>query len=103
MYRAFRSFRLQPPPAPLPPLFVPFSFQRGQVTATAVMQLVERGALDLDADVRTHVPAWPEKPEGAVTLRHLLTHQSGIPHYGRGALAYDDLRHYASRSEERRV
>jgi len=33
MYRAFRSFRLQPPPAPLPPLFVPFSFQRGQVSA----------------------------------------------------------------------
>lgn len=69
------------------------------VTATAVLQLVERGALDLDADVRRYVPAWPEKPEGAITPRHLLAHQSGIPHYGRGGLAYDDRRHYATLAE----
>lgn len=50
-------------------------------TATAALQLVERGKLDLDRDVNdyletTHVPeAFPDRP---VTLRHLLTYTSGF-------------------------
>jgi serine beta-lactamase-like protein LACTB, mitochondrial len=53
------------------------------LAAVAAMQLVERKLLDLDADVRTYVPEFPDK--GAViTTRHLLTHQSGIPHYSNG-------------------
>ena len=52
-------------------------------TAVAIMQLVERGLLDLDAPaneaLRAYrlVPAWPE--HRPVTVRHLLTHSSGIP------------------------
>ena len=52
------------------------------MTAVAVMQLVQAGKLDLEADVRTYVPAFEEKP-WPVTLRHLLCHQSGIRHYQR--------------------
>jgi CubicO group peptidase (beta-lactamase class C family) len=53
------------------------------LAAVAAMQLVDKELLDLDADVRTYVPEFPDK--GAViTTRHLLTHQSGIPHYSNG-------------------
>jgi serine beta-lactamase-like protein LACTB len=47
------------------------------ITATAVLQLSERGRLDLDAPVQRYVPTFPEKP-WPVTSRQLLCHQSGI-------------------------
>ena len=50
------------------------------ITAVAVMQLVEAGKIDLDADIRTYVPEFPDKGE-KVTARHILTHTSGIRHY----------------------
>lgn len=50
--------------------------------AVVAMQLVEKGLLDLDADVRRYVPEFPEKEKGVITMRHLLSHQSGISHYG---------------------
>ncbi|KQO48383.1 MULTISPECIES: serine hydrolase [unclassified Frigoribacterium] len=48
------------------------------VSATAVMQLVEQGALDLDADVQQYLDFDLDTPKGAVTLRHLLTHTAGF-------------------------
>lgn len=53
------------------------------VMAVLALQLVEQGRLDLDADVRQYVPEFPEKT-GVVTTRHLLCHQSGLPHYTNG-------------------
>jgi serine beta-lactamase-like protein LACTB len=50
------------------------------MTATAVMQLVERGAIDLDAPIQKYCPAFPEKP-WPVTARLLLGHQAGVRHY----------------------
>ena len=50
------------------------------VTAVLIMQLVERGALDLDADVSTIVPEWPKK-QWPVTCRQLLSHLGGVRHY----------------------
>lgn len=50
------------------------------VTAVAVMQLVERGKLDLDAPVQKYCPAFPEK-QWPVTTRQILGHTSGIRHY----------------------
>jgi CubicO group peptidase (beta-lactamase class C family) len=53
------------------------------VTAIAVMQLVERGQLDLDAPAHEALRAFhlvPAQPGlGAPTARHLLTHTAGIP------------------------
>lgn len=54
------------------------------LVAVAAMQLVEAGGLDLDADVRRYVPEFPAKSRGVVTTRHLLCHQSGLPHYSNG-------------------
>lgn len=49
------------------------------VTAIAALQLSEKGLLDLDADVRTYVPEFPDK-EVKITARDLLCHQGGIVH-----------------------
>jgi CubicO group peptidase (beta-lactamase class C family) len=51
------------------------------ITATAVLQLVERGLVSLDDPVQRFVPSFPRKPQGEIRLRHLLTHTSGIRHY----------------------
>lgn len=51
------------------------------MTATAVMQLVEQGKVDLDAPVQRYCPVFPEK-KWPVTTRHLMGHTSGIRHYG---------------------
>ena len=48
------------------------------VTTTAVLQQVERGALALDAPVARWLPAFAAEGKGAVTVRHLLTHTSGL-------------------------
>ncbi|MFI4916026.1 MAG: serine hydrolase domain-containing protein [Phycisphaerales bacterium JB060] len=53
------------------------------VTAVAAMQLVEAGQLDLDADVREHVPEFPDKG-AAISTEQLLAHLSGIVHYRNG-------------------
>lgn len=49
------------------------------VTVTAVMLLVERGDLLLDDPVYTLLPAFDNHGKAAVTVRHLMTHTSGLP------------------------
>ena len=51
-------------------------------TGMAVLQLVERGMIDLDAPIQTYVPTFPEKPEGVITPRMLLR-TSGTPRLAR--------------------
>jgi serine beta-lactamase-like protein LACTB len=51
------------------------------MTATAAMQLAESGKLDLNADIRDYCPAFPPK-QWKITALTLLTHTSGIRHYG---------------------
>jgi CubicO group peptidase (beta-lactamase class C family) len=48
-------------------------------TTTAVMLLVEDGKLDLDAPVARYLPAFSGGEKNRVTIRHLLTHSSGLP------------------------
>jgi len=67
------------------------------ITATAVMQLVERGRLDLDAPVRRYVPSFPEK-QWPITSRQLLAHLGGIRSYLPGEV-FDVQRHYNSALE----
>jgi CubicO group peptidase (beta-lactamase class C family) len=52
------------------------------LTATAVLQLYERGALDLDAPIQTYCRAFPQKP-WPVTARQLLGHLAGVRHYAK--------------------
>lgn len=53
------------------------------LTATAAMQLVEQGKLDLDAPIQKYCRAFPEKP-WPVTARQLLGHLGGVRHYKGG-------------------
>lgn len=50
------------------------------MTALAVLQLVDQGKIDLDAEVQTYVPYFPRK-QWPVTVRHVLGHLGGISHY----------------------
>ncbi|RKN47772.1 serine hydrolase domain-containing protein [Micromonospora endolithica] len=60
------------------------------VTATAVLQLVQKGDLDLDADVREHLDfVLPRRFDRAVTLRHLLTHTAGFEERIDGLIGLD--------------
>ena len=70
-------------------------FQSGSVgkqfTATAVMLLVEDGALSLADRLKKFYPDGPAAWD-PITIRHLLTHTSGIPDYTDGKV--DNRRDY---------
>src|SRR5437899_6536150 len=49
-------------------------------TATAIMQLVDEGLVDLEAPVRTYLPKFRVKDKALsdqILVRHLLTHMGG--------------------------
>jgi CubicO group peptidase (beta-lactamase class C family) len=50
-----------------------------QVSAVLVMQQVEAGKLSLDGTVRLYLPEFAGPSGGAVTVRDLLQHLSGLP------------------------
>ena len=50
------------------------------MTAVDILQLAEKGKIDLDAEVQTYVPYFPKKP-WPVTVRQVLGHLGGISHY----------------------
>ena len=56
-------------------------------TWTAVMQLVEQGKLDLDADVNTYIDfKIPERDGQPVTLRNIMTHTAGFEEQLKGLM-----------------
>ncbi|MEZ4585042.1 MAG: serine hydrolase domain-containing protein [Gemmatimonadales bacterium] len=59
-------------------------------TWTAVMQLVEQGKLDLEADVNGYLDfEIPSTYPEAITLRHLMTHTAGFEEDPRGLISED--------------
>ena len=59
-------------------LFDLASLTKVVATTTAVMLLVERGRLDLDAPVVRYIPEFLGAGTAAITVRQLLTHTSGL-------------------------
>jgi CubicO group peptidase (beta-lactamase class C family) len=54
------------------------------VTATAILQLVERGLIDLQADVNEYLPfsvRHPDHPDAPITTAMLLSHKSCLGNY----------------------
>ena len=75
------------------------------ITAVAILQLNERGKLDLDAPVQKYCPAFPQK-DSPITTRELLGHLGGIRHYnpdGKGDIPEDSARHFASMEESLQI
>jgi len=54
-----------------------FSATKG-VTATCVLMLVERGAIDLDAPVARYWPEFAANGKSAIPVRWLLSHRAGL-------------------------
>jgi CubicO group peptidase (beta-lactamase class C family) len=70
------------------------------ITATAILQLNERGLINLDTDVRKYVPSFPEK-KWKITIRQLLNHTSGIRSYKEGE--FHSKKYYANANEAIKV
>jgi CubicO group peptidase (beta-lactamase class C family) len=72
-------------------------------TWTAVMQLVEQGKLDLDADINTYLDFKIPPRQGApVTLHNLMTHGAGFDEVGGLLLIYDPRELHPLREELKR-
>lgn len=59
-------------------IFDAASLTKVVVTATAVQLLIEDGKLDMEAPLNRYLPECAGAARDAITLRHLLTHTSGL-------------------------
>ena len=84
----YADYKSGKPVDPKTTLFRPGSISK-LFTWTAVMQQVEQGKINLDADVNTyldfHIPAYKGVP---VTMRMLMTHRAGFSETARDLLTY---------------
>lgn len=81
MYRkayGLRAVKPTPEPMTLETVFDLASLTKGIATATSVMILVEAGKLRLSDKVAQHLPEFARHGKDQITLRHLLTHTSGL-------------------------
>ncbi len=78
--RAFGHLMLRPHPIAMTPgtIFDLASLTKVVATTTAVMQLAERGKLELDAPAAKYWPAFAANGKERITPRELLTHYSGL-------------------------
>jgi len=51
------------------------------MTAIAIMQLVEKKSIDLNVPIQTYISDYPKQANTQITIRHLLSHTSGIDGY----------------------
>ncbi len=68
-------------PMPVDALFDLASLTKVLATTPVAMRAVERGNLRLDYPVEALVPEFQGTGKSSVTIRHLLTHTSGLPAY----------------------
>lgn len=85
----YSNLETRTPVDPATTLFRPGSISK-LFTWTAVMQLVEAGKIDLDADINTYIdfeiPAFEGQP---ITMRHIMTHTTGFEEVIRDLIASD--------------
>ena len=74
----YRAVKPTPEPMTLDTVFDLASLTKGMATATAVMILVEEGKMRLSDKVAQHLPEFARHDKDQITLRHLLTHTSGL-------------------------
>ena len=60
-------------------------------TAVLVLQMAEKGLINLDATIDSYLPYFPKKNASIITVRHLLEHKSGIPHHFIGIPRYFEV------------
>jgi D-alanyl-D-alanine carboxypeptidase len=70
-----------------------------QFTASAVLQLVEKGEVALDAPLNRYLPRLPAAWSG-VRVRHVLNHTSGIPSYTKAGERWQALAPFENGTEK---
>jgi len=80
-FDAYGSAALEPVREPMTTdtVFDLASLTKPLVTAALTASLVAEGRLSIDDAVGTYLPAWAEGSKARATLRHLLTHTTGLP------------------------
>lgn len=73
-----RSVEPQSEPMTVDTIFDLASLTKPVATATALMVLVERGRVRLDAPLRTYLSGFDKNGKGAITIEQLLRHRSGL-------------------------
>src|SRR5215467_7543391 len=83
LHRAYGSRRLLPHPVPMTQdtIFDLASLTKPFGTTLAVMSLVERGAIKLDAPLGKYLREFRDKQFDEITIRRLLTHSAGLTAY----------------------
>ena len=78
--KAFGQRALEPAGEPMTEetIFDSASLTKVVATAPAIMLLVERGTLDVDAPVQKYIEEFRRDGKDDITVRHLLTHTSGL-------------------------
>ena len=78
--RAFGDRRIEPEREPMTvdTVFDLASLTKPLATASSVMLLIAQGKLQLDDPVGRHLPEFAGQGKQDITVRHLLTHQSGL-------------------------
>jgi uncharacterized protein YbbC (DUF1343 family)/CubicO group peptidase (beta-lactamase class C family) len=78
--KAFGARALVPAmePMSIDTVFDVASLTKVVATTTAVMTLIEDGRLRLNDPVASHIPGFERYGKGNITIRHLLTHVSGL-------------------------
>lgn len=81
--KAYGHMQTEPQPVPMPidAIFDMASMTKPIATGTSLMTLVEQGRVALDDPVGKYLPEFDTDAKKAVTVRHLMTHTSGMPPY----------------------
>ncbi|HOS75418.1 MAG TPA: serine hydrolase domain-containing protein, partial [Verrucomicrobiota bacterium] len=79
-HKAYGRRALVPAPEPMSEdtIFDAASLTKVVACTPAVMLLVERGQVNLDATVQTYLPEFKGQGKEAITVRQLMTHTSGL-------------------------
>ncbi len=79
-HRAFGLRQTAPVQAPMLPdtVFDLASLTKPVAAATSIMSLIERGLLDAEMTAGAVIPEFAGNGKEIITIRHLLTHQSGL-------------------------
>lgn len=78
--RAYGQRAIVPQPEPMTTntIFDAASLTKVIATTPSLMLLIERGRVQLDAPVKTYLPEFTGLGRDAITIRHLMTHTSGL-------------------------
>ena len=66
-------------PATLDTIYDAASLTKVMATSVAIMQLVERGQIDLDRPAAAYWPAFAANGKADITVRQLMTHYASLP------------------------